>query len=220
MSALGPAPHNASVPADHGTSGAPAVLVRAMDGRITLWSPAMKQRYGFTSEQAQGQVAHQLLRTIFWQPLQDVEAVLLDQKFWSGGLIHLRSDGHPVMTAHYWHLHIDVTGSKPMVTELHSDIMPAGETAAGQLADVMAIVAHELSQPMTAIGAYINAAHGLMQTAWLDRERLSQALTGTAKQVDRVKQRMAEFRAAAEALRRASGNAVTHTAKQRLTDER
>ena len=117
------------------------MLIRSMDGRITLWSPAMKQRYGFTSDQARAQIAHQLLRTIFWKPLHEVEGALLEQKAWSGGLIHHRLDGRPVVTAAYWHLHLDVTGGEPVVVELHSDIVPVGDSVSNQLADVMAILA-------------------------------------------------------------------------------
>ena len=179
------------------------MLIRSMDGRITLWSPAMKQRYGFTSDQARAQIAHQLLRTIFWKPLHEVEGALLEQKAWSGGLIHHRLDGRPVVTAAYWHLHLDVTGGEPVVVELHSDIVPVGDSVSNQLADVMAILAHEFSQPVTAISNYVNATRRSLQS---DRPLLCEALSAAAVEIDRIKRYMADFREMAEAMRSPFGN--------------
>ena len=42
-----------------------AILVRAIDGTITFWSKALKKLYGFSVNEAQGQVAHKLLKTQF-----------------------------------------------------------------------------------------------------------------------------------------------------------
>ena len=58
-----------------------AILVRSLDGRITFWSPAMERRYGFTSEEAVGKVAHQLLGTTSWQAWDEIQNELLKQAF-------------------------------------------------------------------------------------------------------------------------------------------
>ena len=105
MNKSGAASAEASAVARCSMNVAPAMLIRTLKGRITLWSPAMAERYGFTSEQALGHVAHELLRTIFWTSQHEIEAMLLEHKSWTGGFIHRRSDGRLVMTAHHWHLH-------------------------------------------------------------------------------------------------------------------
>jgi signal transduction histidine kinase len=201
-------------PGHNGTSSAPAILIRSLDGRITLWSPAMQKRYGFTSNEALGQVAHRLLRTVFWKPLHEVEAVLVEQKTWTGGLMHRRVDGHPITTGHRWYLHPDVTGGESLVAELHSDILQGRETAASQLADVMAIVAHELSQPMTAIANYIHATQRALEPAWTDRPRLNEALSAAAIQVERMKDSVTLFRQMSEAFRAPSDVAATECSQQ------
>jgi len=198
---------------------APAMLVRSRDGRITMWSPSMQQRYGFTADEARGKIAHQLLRTIFWKPLHEVEAVIREQKVWWGGLIHHRSDGRPVITAHHWYLHMDVTGGEPMVTELHSDIVPAGGIEANQLADVMMIVAHDLSQPLTAIADYISGSRHLLQPAWPDRPRLLEACSASAAQIDRIKDAMLLFREMTEGLRSPPGSAETRARTQPVSEQ-
>ena len=55
----------AALSAEGVTGNAPAMLIRTMQGHVTHWSPAMEQRYGFTANEAVGQIAHQLLGTIF-----------------------------------------------------------------------------------------------------------------------------------------------------------
>ena len=137
-------------------SDAPAALIRTMEGHIAFWSPAMEQRYGFAAEEAVGQISHQLLDTTSWQALDEIEAVLLNQDIWDGGLIHHRADGQPVMAANHWHLHRETGGRGALVTELHTDIVPGGTLLGFQLADILTTMAQELSEPLTAISGYIS----------------------------------------------------------------
>ena len=182
-------------------SDAPAALIRTMEGHIAFWSPAMEQRYGFAAEEAVGQVSHQLLRTTSWQELDEIEAVLLDQKTWNGGLVHYRADGQPVVAANQWHLHHETSSRGAFVTELHADIVPGGTLLGFQLVDVLTTMAHELSQPLTAISSYISGAQRSLQPAWPDRPRLDRGLTEAATQLARTKEILGRLRALGENLR-------------------
>ena len=193
--------------AEGGTIGAPAMLVRTMGGQITLWSPAMERRYGFTAGEAVGRISHQLLRTVFWKPLHEVQAALAEQRSWRGGLLQRHASGRLVLTAHYWHLHGHADPQDVLVTELHSDIVLAGTRTAAQLADVIAAATHELSQALTATGNYVTAADRALQPAWPDKARSSQALMAAAGQIDRIKEGMRLFREVGEALRGADNTA-------------
>ena len=86
----------------------PDLLIRTMDGHITLWPAGMEQRYGFTSEQALGHVTHQLLKTIYPQALKEIDETLLRQSNWTGGLIHRHADGRAVMVVGHWFLPVDL----------------------------------------------------------------------------------------------------------------
>ncbi len=182
-------------PSDTMTGGVGA-LIRTLDGRITFWSAELEHRYGFSAEAAVGQVSHRLLRTTSWQSLDEIQAELLERHSWHGGLILHRADGEPVIAANYWQLHQPADDRGPVVTELHSDILPAGTQSAANLADVLATMAQELSQPLTAAGGYIGGAHRALQPAWPDKVRSDQGITKASAQLARageIIQRMREL---------------------------
>jgi len=192
---------SASPVAHNGTSIAPAMLIRTLAGRVTMWSPAMEQRYGFSSGDALGQTAHELLRTVFWKPQRDIEAVLIERQSWSGGLMHRRADGGAVLTAHHWHLHDAADVSEPLLSELHADVVLADAHCANVLADLIGSIGHELSQPLTAMANYVLGANRTLQPARTDNTKPNEALAAAIEQIDRIKEGMTLFRSLSEALR-------------------
>ncbi len=58
------------------------VCVRDANDRITRWNTGCQQLYGFTAAQALGKVSHELLRTRFPEPLEDIRAKLLATGHW------------------------------------------------------------------------------------------------------------------------------------------
>jgi signal transduction histidine kinase len=154
-------------------------LSRMQDGQITAWPPCMELRYGFTAQQAVGQVSHRLLQTTFPLPLPDIEAILSQQRCWHGGLIHKHADGHAILVISRWDLNRQ--GNNPddvTVTETHSE--PNGV----EMADLFAIMASELSQPLTAIANYVNAARRSLQNHAADVETARAAMALAAGQVE------------------------------------
>jgi hypothetical protein len=198
---LSPADDGSCIMASERLSDAPAALIRTMEGHIAFWSPAMEQRYGFAAEEAVGQVSCQLLRTSSWQDIGEIEAVLVDRNIWHGGLVHHRADGQPVMSANHWHLHRQTNDRRMLVTELHSDIVATDTDAGRQLADVMATIAQDLSQPLTALGSYISGVRRGLEPAWSDKLRLEQGLTEAAAQLARTSEALNRLRALGENLR-------------------
>jgi hypothetical protein len=77
---------------------------RTMGGRIIVWPASMEARYGFTSEQAVGQISHTLLRTTFPTALRDIEASLVKDHRWCGGLINRHADGRAIAMMSQWDL--------------------------------------------------------------------------------------------------------------------
>jgi signal transduction histidine kinase len=171
---------------DHGTGNgeqkppaAPDLLMRTMEGRLTFWPAGMEQRYGFTSEQALGHVSHQLLKTIYPQALNEIEEILLRQSNWTGGLIHRHADGRAVMVVGHWYLHRNAEGYDAVISEVHSDAV--GQ----QLGDLIAVLAHELSQPLAAITGYIDGAQRILERAWPDLDTLRKSMVLAADQIAR-----------------------------------
>jgi PAS domain S-box-containing protein len=70
-----------------------AVFVWKLSGAIESWNRGAEELYGFTAERAVGQLAHDLLRTVFPEPLEDVERKLREAGRWQGRLQHLTRDG-------------------------------------------------------------------------------------------------------------------------------
>lgn len=102
-------------------SFAPAV-VRKLDGEILHWSRGSEALYGWSAEEAVGRRSHELLRTVFPAPIEEIEASLRTQSVWSGELNHFRRDGTPIIVASYWVLDGGGKNEPPRVVEFNHDI--------------------------------------------------------------------------------------------------
>jgi len=176
-----------------------------MDGQITSWPRDMEQRYGFTSSEALGCPSQHLLRTTFPRRLPEIEATLVTQKNWSGVLIHRHPDGRGVMTVCHWYVHQDVGNHAVLVTEVHSNITHEGEIMRRQLADVLAdvlaVLAHELSEPLTVVSNYVDGTLRILQQGWPDLESVRQAMAQASTQVARSAEGVRLLRDLATAMR-------------------
>jgi hypothetical protein len=199
---------------DSGSDAAPAVLIRTLQGHITLWSPAMEQRYGFTSEQAVGRAAHELLRTIFWTSQHEIEAILVARKSWDGGFVHRRADGILGTTAHHWDLHEAGDQDGQLLSEMHSDVTMTDEHDAVVLSDIIGGIGQEPSQPLRVVGNFLGGASRLSQRPWPDEGTSSRALSVAAEQIDRIRQGIGLFRRLGEMLRPPAGSDVTRRTQQ------
>lgn len=176
------------------------VMVRDMDDVITYWNSGAETIYGWTTEEAVGKVSHALLHTRFPAARGDINETLLVAGRWEGELINTRRDGSQAAVASRWALLRDEKGRPAAMLETSTDITErkrieealqrvARVTTVGELG---ASVAHELGQPLGAIGADSAAA-----LRWLDREppELGEALTS-------LKRVIQESQHAGEILRR------------------
>ena len=98
------------------------VFVRDMRDVITYWNRGAAERYGWQKEEAVGQVSHDLLRTIFPAPLDEIHAALLGTGRWEGELVHTKRDGTQVVVASRWSLQRDEQGSPVAILETNNDI--------------------------------------------------------------------------------------------------
>jgi PAS domain S-box-containing protein len=98
------------------------IFVRDMDDKITYWNLGAAERYGWQSDEAIGQVAHQLMRTVFPAPLEQINTELLRTGRWEGELVHARRDGRPLVVASRWSLQRDEGGRPVAILETNNDI--------------------------------------------------------------------------------------------------
>jgi hypothetical protein len=146
----------------------------------------MEHRYGYTAGEALGQRSHDLLRSHHWLTLDEIAEILADRSEWHGGIILHRADGQPVMVGNYWRLHADPAGTGSFVTEVHTDIVASDSPASSELADVMATIAQDLSQPATAATGFIGGVRLSVQQARLNRDLLDRGLADAAAQLART----------------------------------
>jgi PAS domain S-box-containing protein len=71
-----------------------AIVVRALDGRIRYWNHGAETLYGWSKDEAIGRVTHDLLKTVFPAPFEDIQKALRENRRWQGELQHtVRSKG-------------------------------------------------------------------------------------------------------------------------------
>jgi rsbT co-antagonist protein RsbR len=134
-----------------------AILVRKLDGTITLWNHGAERLYGVRKAEAIGRVSHTLLQTVFPAPLADIERELFARGFWEGELLHTRSDGQKVCVASRWVLRRGEDGADDAVLAINTDITErkqAEEEAARRQQEIIRAQAQaieELSTPLIPI---------------------------------------------------------------------
>ena len=98
------------------------VFVRDMNDVITYWNRGAEELYGWTPAEAIGQVSHNLTRTIFAEPLEDINATLLRTGRWEGELIHAKRDATKVTVASRWSLQRDESGNPSAILETNNNV--------------------------------------------------------------------------------------------------
>jgi two-component system cell cycle sensor histidine kinase/response regulator CckA len=166
-------------------------LVRDLDGRITYWSSGATRLYGWSAPEALDQVSHELLRTEFPAPLEEIRQTLLDRGQWEGELVHVAKDGRRLDVATQWILR-RATADEPLaVIEVNTDVTARRQAAeraqqgermevVGQLAGG---VAHEANNQMSVVlGAanFLLRRHDLPEEARNDVEHIREAAERTA----------------------------------------
>jgi two-component system, LuxR family, sensor kinase FixL len=184
------------------------VFVRDMNDVITYWNSGAEQLYGWSRYDAIGRVTHQLLKTVFPAPLQQITAELLRTGRWEGELVHTKRDGNTVTVSSRWSLRRDERGQPFATLETNNDItegkrsQEALERAQTELAhinrvmtlgELTASIAHEVNQPLTGIVTSSAACIRLLNHGSLDltehREAL-QSIINDAMRASEVVQRI------------------------------
>jgi formate hydrogenlyase transcriptional activator len=99
-----------------------SIYVRDMNGVIRYWNRGAEELYGWSAEQAVGEVAHELLKTVFPVPFDQIEAELLRSGRWEGELSQSKKDRTEVVTATRWSLKRDEGGAPVAILVTSNDI--------------------------------------------------------------------------------------------------
>jgi PAS domain S-box-containing protein len=99
-----------------------SIFVRDMNSVILYWNRGAQELYGWTAEQAIGKSSHELLKTVYPSPIEDIRAELLATGRWEGELEKSRADGSGVTVASRWSLRRDDQGRPAAILETNNDI--------------------------------------------------------------------------------------------------
>jgi PAS domain S-box-containing protein len=125
-----------------------AILVRDPLSRVLLWNRGAEELYGWSAQEALGQVAHTLLQTRFPQPLETFLEQVEQKGEWEGDLTHTCRDGRQIIVESRWVLMRDERGSPLAILEINRDITQRRELER-QKDILLGMVSHELKAPIT-----------------------------------------------------------------------
>ena len=99
-----------------------AIFVRDQVGHITHWSEGAVRCYGWSKEEALGQVSHMLLQTQFPEPRARIEATVERTGHWEGELVHTCRDGRQIIVDSRWAIQRDDGRGGFRILEINYDI--------------------------------------------------------------------------------------------------
>ena len=133
------------------------VFICDLDDHIILWNAACEELFGYTRQEAVGQLSVKLLSTEFPQPLDAINAVLLAKGSWNGEVIQVTRTGDRLTIATRWMLHRKESGEPSAILKIFHDVT-ARKRAEDELREAekykdhfLAMLSHELCNPLAAI---------------------------------------------------------------------
>ena len=78
------------------------VIIHDMGGRILYWTTGCERLYGWSREEALGEVVHELLKTKYPLPRGELTAKLRKEGHWQGEIEHQKKDGSVALIASLW----------------------------------------------------------------------------------------------------------------------
>jgi len=98
-----------------------AIWVAGSDERITYWNRSAERLYGWKKSEALGKSPHDLLRTEFPVPFEEI-ANRRAEGGWQGELVHAKRDGTKITVASRWTTLWDRNGKPSGWLEINTDI--------------------------------------------------------------------------------------------------
>ncbi|WP_247499236.1 ATP-binding protein [Bradyrhizobium sp. 149] len=98
------------------------IFVRDRGGVITFWNKTAEQAFGWSADEALGQLADRLLQTTYPDRRETIEAGLLQTGRWEGRVQQRTKDGAVLIVDARWALQHDRRGKPVGVLETHTDV--------------------------------------------------------------------------------------------------
>ena len=98
------------------------IMILDLEGTVIYWNQGAEQLYGWTKPEAIGENVHALLQTTYPESLEAIKTTCIDRGYWTGELLHAKSDGTQVTVASRWTLQRDENGRPLAILEINNDI--------------------------------------------------------------------------------------------------
>jgi PAS domain S-box-containing protein len=180
------------------------VMVRDLNHRITYWNKACERLYGYSAEEAIGQISHKILKTQFSKPVEDIIADVMSEGVWHGELMQVNRAGREIILATTWVLNRNPEGIPSSILVANNEITEQKNTeralrartsqlaqANQELERFTSVISHDLQAPLFKMAGYAaELSKGLGAT--LDEtsrnkldylEKACERLTGLVKEV-------------------------------------
>ncbi|HUO33315.1 MAG TPA: response regulator, partial [Bryobacteraceae bacterium] len=99
-----------------------AIIVREPNGRILQWNAGAQETYGWTAEEARGQITHELFQTVFPGSLHELMEVIERTGHFDGELQHTRRDGAQIVVETRHILVRGADGAATAVLEINREV--------------------------------------------------------------------------------------------------
>lgn len=99
-----------------------AIIVRDPASRIVSWNRGAEQLYGWTAQEALGNITHELLQTRFPVSRDELDRFLATGEQWQGELVHTCKDGTQVIVESRQLVTRDARSQPIAVLEINRDI--------------------------------------------------------------------------------------------------
>ena len=99
-----------------------AILIRDPESTVVSWNRGAEELYGWTAQEAIGQVTHDLLKTQFPKSREALDLLLANGEQWEGEVVHTRRNGTRVIVESRQVLVRDGQGRPVAILEINRDI--------------------------------------------------------------------------------------------------
>ncbi|MEA5597936.1 PAS domain S-box protein [Rivularia sp. UHCC 0363] len=99
-----------------------AILVRNLENQILFWNQGAERLYGFTSVEALGKNANELLYREYLPQLEEIYQVLFEEDYWKGEIHQITKAGNDIVVFSTWNLVRDEQGNPKSTLIVNTDI--------------------------------------------------------------------------------------------------
>ncbi len=169
-----------------------AIFVRDLQGRIVFWNGGAERLFGWSSDQATGQVSQDMLQMLLPGSLDEIARVMSEAGLWEGELRHRAKDGREIATLSRWTIRRDEEGRPTGVMEAHTDVTTQrfleGQLRQTQKMEAIGVLAGGIAHDFNnVLGAIIGNTEMALDETPVDSPvaaRLTQVLKATVRARD------------------------------------